>query len=64
MTHLVHVAGPFHDVLEGSLTGDVVDQKDSLNSDRQRWNIKDNYTTTTSINMDVSSIPLNRIDKV
>lgn len=43
MTHLVHVAGPFHDVLEGSLTGDVVDQKDSLNSDRQRWNIKDNY---------------------
>lgn len=63
MTHLVHVAGPFHDVLEGSLTGDVVDQKDSLNSDRQRWNIKDNYPTTTSINMDVSSIPLNRIDK-
>lgn len=30
MTHLVHIAGPLHDVLEGSLTRDIIHQEDSL----------------------------------
>ena len=30
VTHLVHVTGPFHDVLEGSLARDIVHQEDSL----------------------------------
>lgn len=29
-THLVHITGPLHDVLEGALTGDVVHQEDPL----------------------------------
>lgn len=33
VTHLVHVTGPLHDVLEGSLTRDVIHQEDSLKRD-------------------------------
>lgn len=39
VTHLVHIAGPLHDVLEGSLTRDIIHQEDSLKRDlkqRQR----------------------------
>lgn len=37
MTHLVHVTGPLHDVLERSLTCDIIHQEDSLKSDSQRF---------------------------
>lgn len=30
LTHLIHIAGPLHDVLEGSLARDVIHQKDPL----------------------------------
>lgn len=33
-THLVHITGPFHDVLEGAFTRDVVHQEDSLDGER------------------------------
>lgn len=33
VTHLVHIAGPLHDVLEGSLTRDIIHQEDSLKRD-------------------------------
>lgn len=36
VTHLVHVTGPLHDVLEGSLTRDIIHQEDSLKRDVQR----------------------------
>lgn len=28
--HLIHITGPLHDVLEGSLTRDIIHQEDSL----------------------------------
>lgn len=34
-THLVHITGPLHDVLEGAFTGDVVHQEDSLDGRRE-----------------------------
>lgn len=37
LTHLVHVTGPLHDVLERSLACDIVHQEDSLKSDRRRF---------------------------
>lgn len=37
VTHLIHVTGPLHDVLEGSLTRDIIHQEDSLKRDVQRF---------------------------
>lgn len=37
VTHLVHITGPLHDVLEGSLTRDIIYQEDSLKRDVQRF---------------------------
>lgn len=34
-THLVHVTGPLHNVLEGAFAGDVVHQEDSLDGRRK-----------------------------
>lgn len=35
VTHLVHITGPLHDVLEGSLARDVVHQEDALRGETQ-----------------------------
>lgn len=40
VTHLVHITGPLHDVLEGSLTRDIIHQEDSLEREREREMVK------------------------
>lgn len=57
-THLVHITGPLHDVLEGAFAGDVVHQEDSLDGRREEEKQKRTFSVPLIWNKDSTSMTL------